>query len=140
MANWYYYSKTGEKVGPVSATSLKDLARQGLITKETKVENQNGRTAAAGQINGLTFAETKPPETATYGLNEGFDFPTLTSQAPTPPGHDPFGSVAPVAQHTASPAQGPVIAQQPLQFQVPTASLFCAACGNGQTTPVPCNN
>lgn len=71
MANWYYYSKTGEKVGPVSATSLKELARQGLITPETKVENQNGRTAVAGQINGLTFAETKPPEMPVYDFDNG---------------------------------------------------------------------
>ena len=55
MANWYYYNKNDEKVGPISATALKELARQGLITKETKLENGNGRSALAGQVNGLEF-------------------------------------------------------------------------------------
>ena len=132
MSNWYYYNESGEKVGPVSSTTLKELTRQGLVKRETKVENSNGRSALAGSINGLTFGETKQPEPLQPFESAGFDFPALVSEGNTPPGYDPFSSVAPVAQSTA-PAplpQGAMMTQQPLQFQVPTASLFCAACGN----------
>ena len=62
MANWFYFNKNGEKVGPISATALKALAQQGLITPETKIENSNGRSAVAGKVNGLEFPES-PKET-----------------------------------------------------------------------------
>jgi len=74
MANWYYYNKNDEKVGPISATALKELARQGLITKETKLENSNGRSAVAGQVNGLVFptqpvSVTLPPPVPQVSAN-----------------------------------------------------------------------
>ena len=62
MANWYYYTKSGEKIGPISSSTLKALTRQGLVTRETIIENQNGRSSAAGQVNGLTFPESAPPD------------------------------------------------------------------------------
>ena len=62
MAYWYYYNNNDEKIGPVSATTLKELVQQGLVTRETKIENGNGRSALAGSINGLTFPDTIPPQ------------------------------------------------------------------------------
>ena len=68
MANWYYYNKNGEKAGPISTVALKELANKGLIQRDTRIENSNGRSALAGGVNGLTFPETAPsevvPETA----------------------------------------------------------------------------
>ena len=60
MANWYYYNSNGEKIGPISVTTLKELAQQGTITRKTKIENHVGRAALAGQVNGLTFPEPTP--------------------------------------------------------------------------------
>lgn len=53
MSNWYYYNKNGDKVGPITPAALKALAQQGLITVDTMIENGQGRTARAGEINGL---------------------------------------------------------------------------------------
>jgi len=75
MANWYYYNKNGEKVGPISTTTLKSLALQGVITRETNIENNNGRSLIAGKVTGLEFPKTtqtdaSPPvkKTEIYGM------------------------------------------------------------------------
>jgi len=80
MADWYYYNENGEQIGPIRGKELKRLARQGTITPDTRVEDENGRTALARNVTGLTFAETAPTETesssiilppsATENLNE----------------------------------------------------------------------
>ena len=57
MTKWYYYNKKGEKQGPVSGGQLKGLAKQGLITPETMVENEEGKSALAGAVKGLTFSK-----------------------------------------------------------------------------------
>ena len=62
MSNWYYYNKNGEKIGPISVSALKELTQQGLITRETVIENQGGRSSTAGQINGLTFPDAASPD------------------------------------------------------------------------------
>ena len=55
MANWYYYSEHGGKVGPIPMESLKLLAQQGVITRETVLENPNGGSIVAGSMKELTF-------------------------------------------------------------------------------------
>lgn len=60
MSNWYYYDKNGNKVGPITTLALKALAQQGMIAVETVVENEQGRTSKAGEINGL-FTGPMPP-------------------------------------------------------------------------------
>ena len=62
MANWFYYNKQGEKIGPFSTAALKALVKQGLITRETVIANHTGRTAVAGEVNGLEFPEVIQPE------------------------------------------------------------------------------
>ena len=64
MAQWYYYNKNGEKVGPISVATLKALVGQGLITRETVIENHAGRSSVAGKVNGLIFPETTLPVVA----------------------------------------------------------------------------
>lgn len=52
---WYYYTDDGLRQGPVSGTVLKTLAKNGIITKETVIENDSGQRAAAKKFNGLVF-------------------------------------------------------------------------------------
>ena len=122
MSNWYYYNDDDEKVGPISSTVLKELTRQGLVKRETKIENTNGRSALAGSINGLTFPDPTPPkpevvqpvETEIYGFSsnpfEGFDFLYLTSQGQTPNDYDSFANTAPVVPQ----AQVQAITKKPI--------------------------
>ena len=70
MSNSCYYNKNGEKIGPISVSALKELTRQGLITRDTIIENQQGRSSVAGKVNGLIFPDTSPPPVTNevYGL------------------------------------------------------------------------
>lgn len=61
MTNWFFYTPTGEKVGPISASALKELVQQGRIKPETKIENEEGKSAAAKNVRGLVFPETAIP-------------------------------------------------------------------------------
>ena len=54
---WYYFDSNGEKQGPISGGRLKGLAKAGLITPETVVETETGKTALAKKVKGLTFIE-----------------------------------------------------------------------------------
>ena len=55
---WYYYNENNQKIGPIRGKELKQLAQAGTITPETSVEDENGRTALAKNVTGLTFPET----------------------------------------------------------------------------------
>jgi len=68
MSTWFYYNEQGEKIA-VSGGQLKGLAKAGLITPETVVETEDGKSASAGKVKGLTFGSLAPPvETESYGL------------------------------------------------------------------------
>jgi len=56
MSKWFYYNASGEKI-EVTGGQLKGLAKAGMITPETIVETEKGKTATAGQVKGLTFIE-----------------------------------------------------------------------------------
>jgi len=58
MAKWHYYNEKGEKVGPIRGRELIQLAKQGIVTPETLVEDENNRTCRARRVKQLTFAET----------------------------------------------------------------------------------
>jgi len=62
MAKWYYFNDNDEKVGPIRGRDLKQLAQQGTVTPETRVEDENGRTALAKNVTGLTFLEATQSE------------------------------------------------------------------------------
>jgi len=73
MSTWYYYNEQGEKI-ETTGGRLKGLAKAGMITPETIVENEEGKKAPARKVKGLTFAtaatpESAPPvETESYGI------------------------------------------------------------------------
>jgi ankyrin repeat protein len=56
MAKWFYYNAKGEKI-EVTGGQLKGLAKTGMITPDTIVETEDGKTAPARRVKGLTFAE-----------------------------------------------------------------------------------
>jgi hypothetical protein len=62
MSKWFYHNENGEKI-EVTGGQLKGLAKTGRITPDTIVETEEGKTAPARKVKGLTFIETVPPET-----------------------------------------------------------------------------
>jgi hypothetical protein len=100
MSTWYYYNEQGEKI-EVTGGQLKGLAKAGLITPETVVETEDGKTAPARKVKGLTFATVAPPiETESYGLAQ-----------PKPPSEpSPFTASMPA---TAKSADSPLSASIP---------------------------
>ena len=126
MANWFYYTASGEKVGPITPAALKALAMQGVVTPETVIENGNGRSTVAAKVNGLTF-----PETATAIAPNPF------SLAPSPPVSDnPF--VNSPSPFKPSPT-GQSLFTQPVSATATAMRAFCTYCGQSvQSTASVC--
>jgi len=61
MSTWYYYNESGKKIA-VTGGRLKGLAKTGLITPDTIVENAEGKSAPARKVKGLTFVAITQPE------------------------------------------------------------------------------
>ena len=57
----YYYYESGEKIGPIRGKELRQLVLEGRITRETILEDREGRTCPAKNASGLTFPETPVP-------------------------------------------------------------------------------
>ena len=64
MAKWFYYNENGDKI-EVTGGQLKGLAKAGRITPETIVETEEGKTAPARKVKGLTFGEPAQSESTT---------------------------------------------------------------------------
>jgi len=89
MSTWYYYDTDGQKQGPVTGGQLKGLAKAGQITPETVVETEEGKTALARKVKGLTFlgatqSGSAPTETANGVENRTQNIPTPA----TPPAEE----------------------------------------------------
>ena len=65
MAKWFYYNESGEKI-EVTGGQLKGLAKAGMITPDTIVETEDGKSSPARRVKGLTFpgmAQREPVQT-----------------------------------------------------------------------------
>jgi len=85
---WHYYDKNGEKQGPISGGQLKGLAKAGLITPETIIETETGKTALARKVKGLVFAEavqTAPTSVLSTPPDVGNPFTATLSAVTNPP-------------------------------------------------------
>jgi len=125
MANWFYYNERGEKVA-VSGGRLKGLAKAGLITPETIVETEDGKTAPARKVKGLTFVTSTPPiESEIYGV----------SQPKPPPEPSPFTSSPP--ESTRTPIAAPAAMSNPFTA---TMSVATKPADNPFTATMPTAN
>ena len=95
MANWYYFSDSGRKVGPLSDRTFRNLVQEGKIRRNTIVANEYGRTVQAGSILGLPFPQddeessfsgTAPNAGAPFGRGGSFTDPSagLSLDQPIP--------------------------------------------------------
>lgn len=57
MSHLYYYTSSGEMIGPLSPAVVRELVQQGIITRNTVLENSEGKTSVAEKVKGLTFPE-----------------------------------------------------------------------------------
>jgi DnaJ-class molecular chaperone len=57
MMDWFYYDENGKKNGPYSVSEMKAFAKHGVIKRDTFIENANGKSALAGDIQGFEFPE-----------------------------------------------------------------------------------
>ena len=61
MTHWSYYNEQGDKI-TVTGNELKELAQTGIITRDTIVETEEGKSAPARKVKGLKFAEPTQSE------------------------------------------------------------------------------
>jgi hypothetical protein len=58
----YYYDENGYKIDPVKGRDRNRLAKEGTITQETRVEDENGHAALAKNVKDLSFCEARESE------------------------------------------------------------------------------
>jgi len=124
MATWYYYNEKGTKI-EVSGGKLKGLAKAGLITPDTIVETEDGKTARAGKVRGLTFI-TPPPQSET-GLLPSNEVAITTPDTAeiyslVPPPKPPSTFTTPAPAETESIAPNPSVVKNPFTIPVPTTT------------------
>ena len=86
MATWYYYDENGERLGPIKGREVKQLVREGTITRETMLEDVEGRVIVAGDAPNLPFTGTMQPDVEeTYGMVAPPPRPQRSTVELTPP-------------------------------------------------------
>ena len=127
---WFYYDSEGQKQGPVSGGRLKGLAKTGLITPETVVETEDGKTALAKKVKGLTFVELSvdsslvSPDEKNVVLASAEE--TYGMKLPPPP-PSPFTASLPTAAPTATPPETTEsVVESPVAEPSKTANPFTA--------------
>ena len=84
MAQWFYYNESGEKI-EVTGGQLKGLAKAGMITPETFVETEEGKTGLAKHVKGLTFVAAKIETTLPEPSQSVSDIPLPAESNPPVP-------------------------------------------------------
>jgi hypothetical protein len=86
MANFFYYDENGTKQGLITPQEMKTLAKNGTVTPETIVENEQGQRGKAKQIKGLTFPkpELVVEDTDDFGVLDFLATPDHSTNVITP--------------------------------------------------------
>jgi hypothetical protein len=53
MTNWFYYDNFGVRQGLITSYDLVSLVAQGIVTPQTRVETEDGKSYLAGQLSEL---------------------------------------------------------------------------------------
>ena len=104
MSTWYYYDENGQRLGPITGGQLKWLAKNGKITPGTVVETENGKTAVARKVKGLTFIGAEQPETPTSELTQPVEEEAVQQEIPP---SELTAVIEPGIYGLASPEQNP---------------------------------
>ena len=131
MTNWFYYSIDGAKIGVSSIEEIKQRARLGMITPDTIIENEAGKQAPAGKVNGLTFAEPFKPaglSPADFGAMYLADsaYPNITDgqgSQPTPQAIASEPKAFPVIQTAPTPSKQKQLETNPFTAPMPTGQI-----------------
>ena len=67
---WYYYDEAGNKIGPFTNRQFKNLAAEGVINPETRIENEEGQSTLAKRASALRFAAPAGIAPSPFGTNE----------------------------------------------------------------------
>ena len=119
MANWYYYDNDGRKQGLVTGGQLKRLAKAGQITPDTIVETEEGRTAPARKVKGLTFGESVQANTPPSNEQSWEKFLSITADDL----RKDKTVVSAAGQHTPTqPQKQTAGTATPIQERIPTIS------------------
>ena len=82
MATWYYYDGNGQKHGPIRGRQLKWLAKRGIITPETVLEDEKGKNSLAEKAHNLTFTKTAPSPPSSAETDTAVPPPPSAEPAP----------------------------------------------------------
>ncbi|MDR1140543.1 MAG: CD225/dispanin family protein, partial [Planctomycetaceae bacterium] len=85
MANWFYYDNFGFRQGPITDNDLKSLVAQGIITPQTKMETEDGKSDFASQIKGLFLQQPYINGTTDFALPPDHQQQSQYSQQQYPP-------------------------------------------------------
>jgi len=126
MAKWFYYNENGDKI-EVTGGQLKGLAKAGRITPDTIVETEEGKTAPARKVKGLTFVEAVPTETTPPA--------ELVPPSVLPPPASVNSDVFNAAMNNIKPSVPPFT--EPIAFSIAEQAeidRFLAGCGCNMST------
>ena len=110
MADWFYFDNDNQRLGPYSGKQILQLAKSGIITAETLVEDPNGRTCPAKKLIRKPALPTPPSSVSSDEANP------FTASMPTGP--NPFTAPMPVVNQTPPKASAPVAEGKKSAFPV----------------------
>ena len=108
---YYYYDHDGQKQGPYSAKQLRQIAREGAMTPETRIETAEGKIKRARKVRGLPLPEM------TDSVNQKIDELIAPLPVTVPIDPNPVPDLNPVV---GNPPVKPILVSLPAQQAIIT--------------------